>query len=340
MGTPETVPVGVDEVRSLLDAGLRAAGLDADEVPATAAHLLDCELRGLHYGGLARLLSVAERLAAQPGPRDPVTVVREGPSSASVDGGDRVGYVVGQVATDLAARKAAESGLALVGANRTWYTGMLSYYAEQLTRRGLVVLIASNATPWVAPHGGTEPRYGTNPICFGFPSADGADVVWDIGTSAVMHAEVVLARRTGRPLDEGVALDGTGAPTVDPAAALEDGALLGWGGPRGGGLGLVVQMLGMMAGSPAAPGELADFGMVVAAWRPDLLGDAEAFAARIAEYAGWVRATPGRDEAAVRMPFDRSRRVREQTLARGTVAVRPEVLDAVRDLAATAPTGG
>lgn len=339
MSTPETVPVGLAEVRGLLDAGLRAAGLDPDEVPVTAAHLLDCELRGLHYGGLARLLSVAERLAQRPGPRDPVRVLREGPSSAAVDGGDRVGYVVGQVATDLAAAKAADSGLAIVGASRTWYTGMLSYYAEQLTRRGLVVLIASNATPWVAPYGGVAPRYGTNPMCVGFPSADGADVVWDIGTSEVMHAEVVLAGRTGRPLAEGVALDRAGAPTVDPAAAL-DGALLGWGGARGSGLGLVVQMLGMMAGSPGAPGELTDFGMIVAAWQPGLLGDAEAFTGRITEYAQWVRATPGRDGAQVRMPFDRSRRVREESIARGTVPVRPEVLDAVRSLAGAASNGG
>ena len=63
----------------------------------------------------------------------------------------------------------------MVGANDTWYTGMLSYYAEMAAAQGLVSMIASNASPWVAPHGATEGRLGTNPICFGFPSADAAD---------------------------------------------------------------------------------------------------------------------------------------------------------------------
>ena len=60
-------------------------------------------------------------------------------------------------------------------------------------------MIASNASPWVAPYGATEGRLGTNPICFGFPSAD-EPIILDIGTSAIAHAEVVLARRLGNDL--------------------------------------------------------------------------------------------------------------------------------------------
>lgn len=338
MTAPDRVTISLDEVRAVLNAGLREAGLEPDEVPVVAAHLLACELRGFHSGGIARLLSIAHRLSEKRRPRDPVRIVREGPSSAAVDGGDRVGYLVGQFATDLAVRKAGETGLALVGASRTWYTGMLSYYAEQLTRRGFVALIASNATPWVAPHGGTEGRFGTNPFCVGFPSSDGADVVWDIGTSATTHASVELARRTGKSLDEGLALGPDGAPTVDPATALA-GTLLSWGGARGSGLAMVVQLLGVMAGSPVAPGELEDFGMVIAAWDPGLLRPAaDGFGDRVREYSQWVRATRSADGSEVRMPFDRTRRVREAILARGTLEIEREVLDAVRALAY--PTAG
>ena len=117
--------------------------------------------------------------------------------------------------------------------------------------RGLVSLIASNASPWVAPHGATEGRFGTNPICVGFPSAD-EPVIWDIGTSAIMHAEVKLADALGQQLPEGVAFDAAGSPTRDPVAALE-GAFAAWGGHKGSGLGIVVQLLGVLAGSPAIP---------------------------------------------------------------------------------------
>src|ERR1700735_1561994 len=123
--------------------------------------------------------------------------------------------------------------------------------------RGLVSIIASNASPWVAPHGATEGRLGTNPICFGFPSADEV-VIFDIGTSAIIHAEVTLAQRLGNDLPENTAFDHDGLPTRDPAAALA-GAFETWGGHKGSGLGIVVQLLGILAGSLPIPPELAGF---------------------------------------------------------------------------------
>ena len=109
----------------------------------------------------------------------------------------------------LAIEKAEAAGIAVVGANNTWYTGMLSYYAEMAAARGLVSIIASNASPWVAPHGATEGRLGTNPICFGFPSAD-EPIIFDAGTSAIIHAEVTLARRLGNELPANTAFDSRG----------------------------------------------------------------------------------------------------------------------------------
>ena len=55
-----------------------------------------------------------------------------------------------------------------------------------LAQGGLVSIIASNASPWVAPYGATEGRLGTNPICFGFPSAE-EPIILDIGTSAIIQ---------------------------------------------------------------------------------------------------------------------------------------------------------
>ena len=175
------------------------------------------------YGGLARGVSIVERGMRTGVSRVPIRVVKDTPVSASIDGGDHIGYVVAHRAMTMAIEKASASGVAIVGANSTWYTGMLSSYAEMAAARGLVSLIASNASPWVAPHGATEGRFGTNPICVGFPSAN-EPVIWDIGTSAIMHAEVKLADALGQQLPEGVAFDAAGRPTRDPVAALE-GAL-------------------------------------------------------------------------------------------------------------------
>jgi LDH2 family malate/lactate/ureidoglycolate dehydrogenase len=332
------VRLSIEEARTLVDGAMRAVGHDAEEARLIADHLIDCELRGVGYGGLARAVSVAERSRRTGVSREPIRVVKETTVSASIDGADHIGYVVARKAMTVAIEKASASRIAIVGAYNTWYTGMLSYYAEMAVGRGLVSLIASNASPWVAPHGATEGRFGTNPICVGFPSAD-QPVIWDIGTSAIMHAEVLLAGRLGQPLPEGVAFDGSGRSTRSPAAALE-GAFAAWGGHKGSGLGIVVQLLGALAGSPAMPPELAGFGMTIITIRPDLLTPADDFARAVADYARSVRgARPVAGGPQVRMPFDRSRAERTRRLAEGIIDVADAVYEELNDIARDAATG-
>lgn len=324
--------VSLEDASDLGSAALRGLGLSAAESEVTVRHLLDCELRGLSFSGLARILSIGERLAAKPFGADSIRITGQTPVSAHLDGGDRLGYVVAQQAVELAIGKAADVGLAVVGANNTWYTGMLSYYAEMITAHGLVGVIASNASPWVAPYGGTEGRFGTNPFCLAFPS-NSTPVIWDIGISEIIHAQAVLAQRLGHQLPPGVAYDAAGQATTDPAEALS-GAFTAWGGHKGSGLGVSVQLLGMLAGSPVFPKPLEDFGFFVLALQPGLLTPADEFAAKVSELSEAMRATRPADAGVpVRMPFERSAARRAAQLAAGGFDVEPSVLDAVRALA-------
>ena len=323
----------VEQARDLADRTMQSIGHDAGDARLIADHLIDCELRGVTYGGLARAVSIAERLLTTGVSTRPITVVKETPVSASIDGGDRIGYVVAHRAMVVAIEKASASGIAIVGACNTWYTGMLSYYAEMAARRGMVSIIASNASPWVAPYGATEGRFGTNPICVGFPGAD-EPVIWDIGTSAIMHAEVKLADTLGQRLPEDVAFDAAGQPTRAPMAALA-GAFAAWGGHKGSGLGMVVQLFGVLAGSPALPPELAGFGMVIIAVRPDLLTSPDEFERSVAAYADTVRgARPIPGGPPVRMPFDRSRAERKRRLAEDVIDVPDAVYSKLAEIAA------
>lgn len=314
----------IPDARHLVTRVMMAIGHDAADADLIADHLIDCELRGASYGGLARAISIAERIGRHGDRREPIRTLHETPVSARLDGGDHIGYVVAHRATTIAIEKAGAARIAVVGANNTWYTGMLSYYAEMAAARGLASMIASNASPWVAPYGATEGRLGTNPICFGFPSAD-EPIIFDIGTSAIIHSEVALARRLGHELPEGVAFDTSGQPTRDPAAALA-GAFATWGGHRGSGLAIVVQLLGILAGSPAIPPELAEFGYLIIAMRPDLMGPAETFREKVSEFADAVRsARPVAGGPPLRMPFDRSRQERRGRIEKGSIDV-PDLL--------------
>ena len=329
--------VSLDRAQQLAHDSLRTLGYTAEECRTIAGHLMDCELRGLEYAGLARVLSIADRLSANPSTGGPMRVTRQSPVSAQLDGGDGLGYLVAEEATRLAIEKARVSGIGAVGANNTWYTGMLSYYAEQVVADGMVAMIASNCTPWVAPFGGSEARFGTNPMCIGFPS-DTTPLIWDIGISEVIHAQVVMAGRTGRPLPAGVAYDADGVATQDPAAALA-GSFVNWGGHKGSGLGIVVQLLGVLAGSPILPGHLRDFGFFVLALRPDLFVDPGEFRARVSEYAALIRATRRLDEdVPVRVPFERSAALRAERRARGWIDLEDVVYAAVLELAQSGST--
>ena len=283
-------------------------------------HIVDCELRGLAYGGLARIVSIIERLERTGPPTKPVETIHETPVSAKLNGHDNLGYVVALKATEIAIKKSRKIGIALVGANETWYTGMLSYFAEIAAAQGMITIIASNATPWVAPHGAVDGRFGTNPICFGFPS-EGDPVIWDIGTSSIMHAEVMLAKRLGQELDSGLAFDVDGNPTQNPEAALA-GAFTPWGGHKGAGLGMIVQMLGILAGSPVKPPELAEFGFMIITMKPDLLMPEAEYRSKVSAYADYVKsARPSRGGDAVRMPFERSSRERRLRIAANEIEI-------------------
>lgn len=317
--------ISIDDGRALVEAAMRAVDHDAREAAIIADHLIDCELRGLSYGGLARAVSVIERIRKATRTRAPITLTRENPVTAAYDGGDQVGYLVGLQCTETAIAKARLYGLAAVGGCNTWYTGMYSYYLERIIAAGYAGMVVGSGTQQVAPHGGTEGRLGTNPIAFGFPTAE-EPVIWDIGTGGVMIGEVALKRRLGEPLAPGLAFDAEGNPTTDPAAAM-DGAFAVWGGAKGSGLSMMIQTLAMMTGQVQNPLPQHDGGIFVLVMKPDLFIDEATFRRRAADYANSIRATRPLDPAQpVRMPFDRSRATREKHLAQGGFEVAEPVV--------------
>ncbi|RDD96932.1 Ldh family oxidoreductase [Paracoccus pantotrophus] len=317
--------IAIDEARVLVERVMEATGYGAPEAAAIADHLLDCELRGVAMGGLSRAISVADHFAQHRGRIDTLRIQRETPVSAALEGGNRVGYLLGAKATEIAIEKARASGIGMVTGHCAIFSGMLSYYVERITAAGFVAVATSSVGPMVAPEGGTEALFGTNPIAFGFPSAS-EPVIWDIGTSRIMLAETILAARLGQALPEDVAFDKSGQPTRDPHAALA-GAFRVWGGHKGSGLALVVQLFGLMAGTPVVQETYGSIGLFLQAIDPALFGDPEDFATKVAEFSDLLRANrPVEGGPALRLPFERSRQRRKEQLARGYIEVAEEVL--------------
>jgi delta1-piperideine-2-carboxylate reductase len=328
--------IQIEEAKSLAKTALLSLGYQDQDAEATATHLIDSELRGYGAAGLARVLSIRDRLKEK-GLVDKVSVTRETPASAQLNGHDTLGYIVAQRATEMCIEKAKRNGIAVIGASGTWYTGMLAYYAEMAAKENLVTIIASNCSPWVAPEDGYKPMFGTNPFAVGFPSATGPPVIYDIGTSKILHADVLLAQRLGTELPPDSAYDKDGNITVDPADAA-DGAIAVWGGHRGSGLAITVQLLGILAGSPAFPPNLQDFGFFIIAVDPGLFRPVEEFKAEIDAFSEAMRQSPPRPgkQGPLRMPYERSSNLRARTVEAGEFEVDERVVHMLRDIVETA----
>src|SRR6516162_1445137 len=308
------VSLSVADARDLAEGALRGLGYHDDEARIIADHVIDAALCGYEYSGLAKILNIPEsdHFKQQ---RRPMKVLRETDVCLTFDGGNNVGMLALFHAAQATIKKAAAHGIALVSVSDAWMSGRSAYYVEMIARAGLVAIHTAASSRLVAPPGGTRAVLGTNPVAIAIPSARGP-IVLDMGTSAFMMTDVLMRERLGQPLPEGVAIDPDGKPTTDAAAARR-GALLPFSDFKGFGLALMVQALGVLAGSGSENGG-GDYGYLFIAFRPDLLGPADVFERRVTELIERVKATPrqaGVDE--IRIPSERAFRTRERLLREG-----------------------
>lgn len=114
--------MSIEEATHLANASLQLLGYDEAQANTISDHLIDSELRGFGIAGLARILSIGDRLKGTR-PATAAKITRDAPATVQIDGQDTLGYLVGHEATKLAIEKCKVSGVSVVGVNGTWYTG-------------------------------------------------------------------------------------------------------------------------------------------------------------------------------------------------------------------------
>ena len=328
--TPDTIRLSVPEATTLGGQALHRLGFADDEVRIIVDQLIDNALCGYPFASLPRILAIA-RDGKTTQPRVPMQVMHETPVSALLDGGNHVGYVAVYRAAQVAIDKARTHQFALVGVYNSYYSGRNAYYMEMIVKAGLVGLHLASGQPHVIPPGGARPALGTNPLCFGFPSARGP-VIFDMGTAALQWGEVLLHAELDTPLPAGVGLDREGRPTSDARETLL-GGVLPFGGHKGYGLSFVVQAMGLLAGAALPRGQVQDYGFLFVAFDPGLLIPADEFKRQVSELIDRLKATPRQpDVADIRIPSERAFHERERRRVEGLVFDRA-VVEALHTLA-------
>ncbi|MGJ7043293.1 LDH2 family malate/lactate/ureidoglycolate dehydrogenase [Shinella sp. BE166] len=221
-----------------------------------------------------------------------------------------------------------EAGIAMAAIRNANHIGMLAYYAEAAARSGLIGIVMSTSEALVHPFGGTRAMLGTNPVAIGIPSGD-QPFLLDLATSVVSMGKINHHAIRGMSIPPGWAMDADGRPTTD-ATAARMGAIAPFGGAKGYGLGLAIELLAAaLAGSDLAPDVHGTLDDIHAANKGDLLILIDAAAGdgsvrSLASYLDHLRGSRPSDPAnPVAVPGDGARQRRAATERSGIELPQP-----------------
>jgi uncharacterized oxidoreductase len=251
--TGSEVVIDVHALHAFVVAIWRAAGSEAREAKLVADHLVEANLAGHDSHGVGMIpryvLSCREgelKLNAH------AEVVRDAGAVLTIEGGRGFGQVVAFEAMERGIERAKSLGVCAVGLRNAHHIGRIGHWAEQCARAGLVSFHFVNVAgdPLVAPFGGIDRRFGTNPFCAAFPRAGRTPLVLDFATSAIAAGKVRVAYNKGVEVPPDCLIDEEGQPTRDPGAlfdATRHGALRAFGGAvaghKGSGLAVMCEIL-------------------------------------------------------------------------------------------------
>ena len=331
-------------------------GVPRDDAHIAADVLACADLRGVDSHGVARLHAYSEMLeCGRINPRANVRMIRELPGTATVDGDNGLGLVVGPKANGIAMEKALAVGSGWVGVRNTNHFGVAGYYVIQALQHDLIGWAMTNSTKIVTPLWGAERMLGTNPIAVAFPGLEEPPIVIDMATSAAAYGKIEIALRADKPIPKGWAIDSDGQAATRPQQMIDGGSLIPLGGTReqGGHKGfclaaLVDIMSSVLSGAnwgPFAPPFVLrqeipgrsvgkGIGHLFGALRIDGFIDPDDFKRQIDEWIRTFRATkPAPGTRGVVIPGDPERLAEAERRMSG-VPLSPAVVTDLRDISA------
>jgi (2R)-3-sulfolactate dehydrogenase (NADP+) len=235
--------LSVYQAHALVCRALQAQRCSAGNAAMVADALVAAEVDGQAGHGLSRVASYCAQSASGKvdGGARPQVVERVA-AGVRIDAANGFAYPALRLAETELAGMAGNTGIAAASVFRSHHFGQAGYHVERLARLGLVGIAFGNSPRAIAPWGGREGVFGTNPIAFAAPRASGAPLVIDLSLSKVARGKVMVAARKGEPIPQGWALDARGRPTTDAQAALE-GTMLPMGDAKGAALVMMVEIL-------------------------------------------------------------------------------------------------
>ena len=314
--------IKIDEAESLATDVLQKFGFsESDSLSATNV-LIGGELVGKPSHGLVRLVSMKKMIDDGRVSVNQIAteIVKETPNSILVDGKKKPGFMTVPYAFNLAIDKIKQHKLGIYCGgvtNSSPAVGMIGYFARQATDNNLIYLGFHNSMSYLVPHGAKKAVWGTNPITIGIPSKMGP-VIWDSSSSKISVGEIVLAKRDGKQIAEGVGVDKEGNPSTDPIAILS-GGILPFAGHKGSGMAMMVELLaGALMSSSITPDAQWNWGSFFILIDPSIFRPIEEYKNEVSNAIKLLKQAPKADGfSEIYYPGEQSNTIYKNTLKTG-----------------------
>lgn len=229
---------------------LQHAGSADTEAEWVSDHLVRANLAGHDSHGVGMLPAYIRNLqAGLLNANTPVKLVKDDGAILVFDGQWGYGQRVTREAMEIAIQRCRDTGVVAFALRQAHHMGRIGTYGEQSIAAGLASIHFVNVTdhdPLVAPFGGADGRFVTNPICLAMPGTMQSEpVLLDMATSRIAAGKVRVAMNKGVAVADGILIDAQGRPTNDPRQLFHPpkGALLPFGEHKGSGLALFCELL-------------------------------------------------------------------------------------------------
>lgn len=327
------------QLRSVAQTILGAVGAPPEYARKVGDSLVEANLCGHDSHGIIRLVTYVGLVrsglivpAAQP------SIASRHGAVARVDGAWGWGQVAADLASSVTVEIAQEMGIAAASVDHCNHVGRLGAYTETIAEAGLIGIALCNSGPLVAPYGGRGRTLGTNPLTIAAPRGPGEEpLLLDFATAGVAEGKLRVARANGRQVAPGLLLDAAGHPSLDPQAFYDGGVLLPFGGHKGFGLSMMIEILGG-ALSGIAPSALPAYrggnGTLIMALNIEAFSPVERYREEVEGLCAAIKAAPlaeGFDE--VLLPGEPERRARALRSEQG-IALADQTWREISELAA------
>ncbi len=239
-----TVSLTLDAIFDLAKKTLLANGCDDNTASILSDLIMKAERDGSLSHGLFRLPAYVTGLkSGKINGKGKPEVKKISPSVIKVLGNNCLAPIVLNKGIPELVKAAKENGVAVLAINNSHHMAAMWPETEMIAEQGLVAFACTSYKPAVAPAGATKPLFGTNPISFAWPRIGKTPVVYDMATASMAMGEVQVAKREGHKVPLGTGLTKDGKETTDPGKIADGGILLPFGGYKGSGIAMMVELL-------------------------------------------------------------------------------------------------